>query len=377
MTQSLNPYFETTLSPSESLDSWMTPSALQDADPESASYWGLPYGTSNSSFASSSDKVQLQLQDHISDDRALTSKMPNSPVLPTYTESQGSVQTDIVVFPAFPPITGNSKRPSTDLILLTADSTLFYVDEATLLKVSNNNFNGFLPAQTPDDGRRVIYLFKTLSAELEIMLRVIYDIPFQSKESQVIWPSRFDLQNIVHGISVLTQYGVDPEVCIHSRGHMFKYLLTCAALYPLDVYALAAQHDIHELAVAASSHLLSVNLETIDPAIAVRIGPIYLQRLFEMLERRKSLLSDLLAIEPGLHNPTRKCGFSNQQVLKSEWNRGVSFLTWNINAGITTSMIRDALKEATSKIKCKDCIRLRDQRLYAICMEWSIAARTI
>ncbi|EEB92666.1 hypothetical protein MPER_08792 [Moniliophthora perniciosa FA553] len=139
---------------------------------------------------------------------------------------------NIVVSPAFPPISGGGKRPSTDLILLTADFTLFYVDEATLLKVSSNSFNGFLPVQVHSNGRRVVYLLKLFSAELEVMLKVIYDVPFLQGNSQVIWPSRFDIQNIINGIDILTPYRGKPLSVASLQESYVKYLLNCAALYP-------------------------------------------------------------------------------------------------------------------------------------------------
>ncbi|EEB98537.1 hypothetical protein MPER_01932, partial [Moniliophthora perniciosa FA553] len=86
---------------------------------------------------------------------------------------------------------------------------------------------------------------------------------------------------------------------------MFAYMLTCAPIYPLDVYTLAARHNLYELAVSASSHLLTIDLNSISPLTAEQIGPLYLGKLYELIEERKSKLSNLLAMEPSLHNPTK------------------------------------------------------------------------
>lgn len=61
---------------------------------------------------------------------------------------------------------------------------------------------------------------------------------------------------------------------------MYTLLMAHAPLCPLDLYALAASYDLYDLAVAASSHLLSMTLAMLTDEMAERIGPIYVKRLF-------------------------------------------------------------------------------------------------
>ncbi|KAK7047246.1 hypothetical protein VNI00_006913 [Paramarasmius palmivorus] len=293
-------------------------------------------------------------------------QLPASPIRPP-------VRPRISASPVFMPVSSDGQRPPTDLILLTADFMIFYVDEGTLCRSSGNNFGGLLPVQTGTNPRRVVYLSSLLSSEVHVMLQVIYDLPFDLQNPHSVWQGLSGIRHVVRGIDLLPRYGVDLKVCAHSGSNIFKCLLTYAALYPLDIYALAAQKGLHDLAVAASSHLLSINLDTMDPAIAARIGPEYLKMLLGMLENRKSLLGKLLATEPGLHNPTKNCGFSGQGMLKAEWSRAVSSLTWNMHAGITTSQIKETFLNATAKITCRECLKARDERLRAICSEWQLA----
>jgi hypothetical protein len=241
--------------------------------------------------------------------------------------------TGFTVSPVFGPILSGGERPSTDLILLTIDLMLFYVDEATLYRSSSNNFGGFLPVPPSKQLRRVAYLPLLLSSDLHIMLQVIYDIP-PNQDPQVLWNSQFGIETIAYGINSLPQYGVDPKQYIRPRSNMYGRLLTCAALYPLDVYTLAAQHGMHDLAVAASSHLLSVNLDIVRLESSGKIEPGYFRRLVQLLDERKSLLAKLIASEPSLHHPTKGCGFLGQGALKTAWNRAVASLTWEAHPGM-------------------------------------------
>ncbi|KAK7062532.1 hypothetical protein VNI00_000020 [Paramarasmius palmivorus] len=358
---------------SQFLEDWITPSALQDTGDDASSYWGSPYNALESDFES-------PVNEDTSYSPSYPPKMMPAMVedVPTKRIGNGNKST-ISVSPMFPPTLSGSDRPPADCILLSFDSIIFYVDEDTICKASNNGFNGILPLQAKESLQRLVYVPKLLSSELQIMLQVIYDIPFDRGSPGIVHnpTNQSHVQAVIYGISLLPHYGVLPKAAIQPHTNMFKYLLMCAPMYPLDIYALAAQCDIEELAVSVSSHLLSVNLNTISPAMAGRIGPVYLKKLFEMLESRKTQLKSLLSNEPSLHNPTPECGFPNQQRLKEAWNRAVSFLTWNLNAGIATGVVRQAILEATSEVTCPDCIKARDARLRTVCQEWSMAKRSI
>ncbi|KAK7029568.1 hypothetical protein VNI00_014445 [Paramarasmius palmivorus] len=361
---------------STSLNDWITPSILENIDSEVASYWGEP------NYNVVESNVYSPIQSPNSDYNALANDpgimAANDAGQSMATAGHHSFNVGITVSPVFVPVStlSGGERPPTDLILLTVDFMVFHVDEATLCESSSNNFGGFLPVPSNKQLCRVAYLPSLLSRDLHVILQAIYDIPL-NRSHHTFWNTQAGIESIICGINFLPQYGVDPRVHVHPRSNVHKHLLTCAALYPLDVFALASQHDINDLAVAASSHLLSVKMDPGYLATSGKIEPGYLRRLFRLLEERKSLLAKLIATEPGLHDSTKKCGFVGQGALKEAWNEAAMILTGEMHGAITTSMIKETFLRATAQIDCRDCIKARDNRLRAICAEWALAPRTI
>uniref|UniRef100_A0A0W0FT36 BTB domain-containing protein n=1 Tax=Moniliophthora roreri TaxID=221103 RepID=A0A0W0FT36_MONRR len=289
----------------------------------------------------------------------------STPTLPAQ-QQQDLLSTSISISPVF--IANNSDsttRPPVDMVIMSSDNMVFYVDEYTLFNVSNNRFNGLLPLSTTNKQQRILFLREIISSEMQVFLQSIYNV------ASVEVP---DLGTLTRGIAWLAKYGFEAKNRIQPETCVFDYLLSHAPIQPLDVYACAAMHDIYALAVQVSPYMLRIGPHEVTEEMAVRIGSKYLRKYFELHSRRTEVLKGLLMKEPDLHNVTRDCDFERQRKSISHWNQGVAQLSFILKADTTTTAIRDTLLQATEDIGCPECLRARDTRLNTVLREWSMAS---
>jgi hypothetical protein len=206
----------------------------------------------------------------------------------------------------------------------------FYVHSHILLNASENGFNSMLPVRE-HQGRDYlepgpILTVPESSPVFNIMLHVIYDI------SCTQYSPSFD--TLVEAVSALIRYGVTPKNVITSSTLLYDILLTYAASRPLDLFALASEHDLEDLAIATSVYLLSFSLSTISDEMAGRIGPVYLKRLFFMHLGRAEVLRSILLPPPYPHTPTSACGYGQQKNLTRAWTLASAYLAWDARAGM-------------------------------------------
>lgn len=220
---------------------------------------------------------------------------------------------------------------ASDLILLATDSVYFYVHSHILLGVSQNGFNSMLPVSSPEGGDYFvagpILPVSECASVLNIVLHTIYHTSFSQYS-----PS---FNTLVEATSALKRYGVALESVITPSAPLYDILLTHAAAYPLDLFALAAENGLDDLAVATSNHLLSISLSTISDEMAVRIGPIFLKRLFFMHLGRSEVLRSILLPPPYPHTPTATCGSIQQTKLIRAWTLASAYLAWDARAGVS------------------------------------------
>lgn len=223
-----------------------------------------------------------------------------------------------------------------DLILLSTDSVLFYVHADIVGHASDSNVQITTPAMTPvstpgaypgsndDDPDLSVTAVPESSEVLNLVLHVAYNI------SCIQYLPSFD--KLAAAVNVLRDYGLDARYAM-SPSSFHAVLLSHAPTSPLELYTLAAHHGIHDLAVAASAHLLSLALSTITEEMAEQIGPAYLRRLFFLHLGRCDALRRVLQSLPDPHAPTPNCGISTQKKLAIGWSMAASFLLWNPKPG--------------------------------------------
>ena len=220
------------------------------------------------------------------------------------------------------------------------------------------------------------------SSVFNVMLHAIYDM------SCIRYSPSFD--TLVEAVSALITYGIAPKNVITSTTSLYHVLLTHAASRPLDLFALASQHDLNDLAVATSTHLLSFSLSTISDEMAQRIGPIYLKRLFFMHLGRAEVLRSILLPPPYPHTPTPECSYSQQITLTRAWTLASAYLAWDARAGasedvigrvfdtqrinwldLSTDAIEAALVPLGDHLLCEQCRTGLTERIKMLIMRWS------
>ncbi|THU80852.1 hypothetical protein K435DRAFT_785291 [Dendrothele bispora CBS 962.96] len=263
----------------------------------------------------------------------------------------------------------SSNRPRPDIMLISSDAVVFFVDQQTLLNLSTNSFNSLLPITSTRKIEHFIHLRQIHSSELNILLHVIYDLDCTQYNPP--------LPSTLSSIDLFPQFGLSPKALIKPKTPIYEILLSQASLHPLEVYCLCGKHDIHELATPVSSRLLSFVLSTLTDKDAERMGSIYLARLFKLHRTRVETLLRLLMPAPSLHNPTKRCGFEHQKVLASAWTMTTAYLSWSAKPDISTSAIRAVFHAMTKHVTCPDCLKGRDGRLNKIIVNWSMTKNTI
>ena len=205
---------------------------------------------------------------------------------------------------------------------MTTDNVFFYVDSHLLLAASENSFRELLPASRQPSNAIPVPEHSTV---LNIVLHSIYDM------SCVHYSPSFAA--IITAVNRLPVYGISPKKRIAPSTHLYSLLLSHAPLYPLELYALAASHDLYDLAVSTSSHLLSFPLASLTDEMAQHIGPIYLKRLFFLHFGRSDALKRVLLPPPHPHPPTTFCDFAEQKKLTRAWALASAYLAWDARPG--------------------------------------------
>ena len=237
------------------------------------------------------------------------------------TDDEGKARNLVSISTTFFPGSQHLATPP-DTILLTTDNVFFYVNSHLLLAASENKFRDLLPTSGQPSNA---ILVPENSTVLNIVLHSIYDI------SCVHYSPSFAA--IITAVNRLPVYGISPKKRIASSAQLFSLLLSHAPLYPLELYALAASHDLYDLAVSTSSHLLSFPLASLTDEMAQYIGPIYLKRLFFLHFGRSDALKRVLLPPPDPHPPTPFCDFAEQKKLTRAWALASAYLAWDARPG--------------------------------------------
>lgn len=147
-----------------------------------------------------------------------------------------------------------------DFALLSSDSVFFYVHSHILMAASENRFRSMLPLPKPEDDEGIVLNILETSTVLNVMLHTIYGM------SCAHYSPTFE--TLTTAVRRLPIYGVRPKSRIMPSMPLYTLLLSQAPLYPLELYTLAAQFDLYELAEPTSSHLLGFPLSARKPCSA-------------------------------------------------------------------------------------------------------------
>ncbi|KAG8922718.1 hypothetical protein FRC01_013689 [Tulasnella sp. 417] len=166
-----------------------------------------------------------------------------------------------------------------------------------------------------------------------------------------------------------------------ASAEVVQALLSFAQERPLDVYTLAAQYGLRELAVAASPFTLDVSLSNLTDQQSVAMGPLYLKWLFFLHFGRSEALKRILVkpFEPhpaGMRGST--CTEDDRGAMCRAWGLVTAYIlslpnTQNVSAGSLSSTYGSLM----GSVKCGRCKEQLGRTIEEVVRAWSGVQATI
>lgn len=213
----------------------------------------------------------------------------------------------------------------TDVVLVSKDAVHFFVRRSRLLDASNSHFAYLLDPYVDQATRQTIQLAEDAQI-LNIVLHVVYGISFR-----VYCPP---LDILLQTVRTLGKYGVALNIRMLPGTHLYEDIVLKMPYQPLEVYIVAAEFDLFDLARTASGYLLSISLLSLPKATTLRLNTDYLTMLYNLHMSRTIVLQRIVARQPDGHAPNFDCGFSQCQAMKSAWSAAASAFVLKANPGL-------------------------------------------
>ena len=259
----------------------------------------------------------------------------------------------------------NTDSFPTDLIILSSDAVFFYVHSRRLVSASENAFNMNLPQaiEKIDGNPEPILNLPDSASVMNIVLHTVYGMSCSHYSPT--------FSDVAMAIAALKVYGLPLNRFLSPASPLSATLSSFSTVCPLDLYTLAAAHDLHDLAVTASPHLLSLALPTVTDEIALMMGPVYLKKLFFLHFGRTDALKRLLLPPPSPHSPTADCDFVEQKKVTRAWALASAYLTWDARPDMPTGTIEGALQPLSEHLACEQCRTALRGRIQELVDQWA------
>ncbi|CAL1701053.1 unnamed protein product [Somion occarium] len=294
-------------------------------------------------------------------------QMPTPPISQQGSPSEEIPESNTVVSVSTTFFPGASLGPlPPDLIILSTDAVFFYVHCHQVLGASENGFNSLLPPKQPKSTEDVgpIVSMPESSSVINVVLHTIYNLPCGHYSPSV--------ETLIFAVDALKKYGIPVAKYVAPSTPLYQQVLSVAPVAPIEMYTLAAHHDLYDLAVPISSHLLAFPLPNLTDEQAVRMGPIYLKRLFFLHLGRIDALKRLLLPPPHPHAPTPTCDFAEQKKLTRAWALASAYLAWDARPDLSASSMESALSPLGDHLSCSLCQATLRDRIKQLIIQWSV-----
>lgn len=219
------------------------------------------------------------------------------------------------------------------------------------------------------------------SPTLNVVLHAIYRLSLTDYS-----PS---LSTLKAAAQALTRYGIPLKSNMCPGMPLFDEMAAKIPTMALEIYTIAAENDLFDLACEASKHLLSLRISSITNEIALRLGPVYLCMLCNLLTERSYVLKRLVVQPPKQHVPTETCGLHAYHDLLFEWAKIAStiILTGSPGSlfrcangvmkvdsciGISPELLHATLKPFNFPHSCPACVQSIDCHIQDIVSRWSL-----
>jgi hypothetical protein len=315
-----------------------------------------------------------------------------------------------------------------DLVLLSSDGVLFFVHVAVLKAASQNDFQGRLANVYPvtmEGTRRArekrraeqIQYFNSFAETDVSHLPTSVHLPEPSQVLSIFLHCVYGLGTVLHivppslgylcgAVETLYNYGMAPlENYVNPTSSLFQSLIkhaedsshsteanvSLAVQYSdslvnhvgaLQVYTLAASYGLHDLAAAASEHLVSLPLLQLTDEDAVRIGPVYLKHLFLLQHDRNEALKKLMLRPPSTltlwfsksssySSAKHTCSAEEMDSVARAWSYAVANVTLSSSIAPNSKLLDALMRPAGDDISCVACKRLWAERVYEVTSAFS------
>ncbi|KAF6752620.1 hypothetical protein DFP72DRAFT_849750 [Ephemerocybe angulata] len=289
----------------------------------------------------------------------------------------------IIISPSFPATDGS------DLILSSIDNVVFYVKSTIVEKASSAaqlSFSKLAAGPHPYDKDLVVVSIPERASVLTLILQAL--------------ESNFSLEDpvpecddLIEAIDALPKYDLEPKTVVRPGTAIYIHLLSHAPTRPLDIFALAAHHELDSLAVEASKSLLDYPVESIEDEVAVRTGSHYLNRLFSLHRMRLEEMSRLMLKPPMFHGvpqanflsrtpqvlagDSNGCGEGGRRKLQNAWALGAAPLARDTRPDLNGDRVRKSFQPLALDLDCVVCRSSFMNRIQEVVEGWAAARDTI
>ncbi|KAF5326738.1 hypothetical protein D9619_004684 [Psilocybe cf. subviscida] len=215
--------------------------------------------------------------------------------------------------------------PAADALLFSSDGVFFWVHLETIHRHCPEAFQSFLNESSSHANSQIAnpVMLDCPSEELNIILHALYDMSLDAY--------RPGADTVAAAIDLMPRLGVTVNRVVYPGCALYEYIISYTPLQPLEVYALAAHHDVHLLAVHASAYLLNMEILTVSEDASTRMGALYFLKLIRLHMTRFDALKASLLVAPPAHPPAMvdRCTFGQQQQARQVWALFCSEPLWH------------------------------------------------
>lgn len=246
--------------------------------------------------------------------------------------------TEVGVSSTFTPDANLDASPP-DYVLVSSDFCLFFVHRRRIAHASDNALRGLLcaPIDTesmPPSGLCDLQLppLPETGDLVNLMLHAVYNLPVAHFHHSLD-------TLLIAAEQTLPAYGMSVSKFVTRGASLYQAILDISPLAPLPVYTFAAEHGIEELAVAVSPYMHGCSIDTLDNAVARRMGGTYANRLHQLHIRRLRSLKALLDKPPYPHVASPGCSSGQRRVVIKAWALAAAQIFFDATPGASLSYL--------------------------------------
>lgn len=222
-----------------------------------------------------------------------------------------------------------------DIIIVSSDGVLFSVHRARLISASAGPLNDAFRPTTAEiaNGTPSPVTLHAEAVVISVVLHAIYGHPSDVFNSA--------LETLLDAIRVMKTYGISLDRIVGPSTTLFEHIMSKIEQNPLEVFLVATENNMEDLAVASSSHVLSFPMTSVTEEMASRMGVIYLKRLATLHMRRMKRANRVLEAAPKVHPFTPTCGVLQRDALEKAWMLAAANIILRLQAGeLASSSVR-------------------------------------